>query len=805
MNLKHALRSLLKAPAFTLTALLTLALGIGANSAMFSAIRGLVVKPLPYRDAHQLVALWESRPHLKENALTLSAPDFYDWQERAARSFEGMSVAAATAFDMEGADQAQRVSALVVSPGFFELLGVRPLLGGTFLPDMDQAGKNKVVVLGHGLWQRQFGGDPAVVGRSIRLSGESFQVLGVAPEGFLYASGENQDLYVPLGRPTRDDARGSHSLPAFGRLRPGVSVAAAQSELSIIAADLARIHPGTNEGRGAVVRDLHDDIIGEGTRPLLLLLGAVSLLLLIACTNVANLFLVRAIMREREVSLRAALGATRLQLVAMLLAEGLLVGLAGGLIGLGMAAFTLRLLPALLPNAGNLNQIQRLSIDGWTLVYTFGLAAATGLLFALAPAWQLREAHLSQDLRGGAKGSAPAGRLRSGLVAAEVALAMLLLMTAGLLGRSYLKVLDAPRGFESRQVIAFDVAISGNRYGDHAQRTAFQEELQRRLKEIPGVASVGMARFAPVSGGAWTTAINLGPTSAPSTRWSHRASVNLVSPGFFETLGIAQRQGRPLLPSDNTEGRRVVVVNESMARALAPDGQVLGLQILGGFWSEVTPRDTLWDIVGVVGDIRQRGLDREAPPMVYVPLGQCSQNAGFTLFVKSPASFAALQSAIREQVRSLDSGMALDRFEPYGDQIVRSLGNRRQTMALLGAFAALALILAGVGIYGVIAFGVTQRTREIGIRMALGAQVRTVLLLVVGQGFKLTLLGVGAGALASLFTGRFLASQMVGLGTLDPVTGLAVASLLCVVALLACLAPALRAARIDPAIALRAE
>ncbi|MBI3130797.1 MAG: ABC transporter permease [Acidobacteria bacterium] len=804
-DLKQALRGLLKAPAFTLTALLTLALGIGANTAMFSAIRGLLIKPLPFREADRLVALWESRPLKKEATSPLSAPNFFDWKDRATRGFEGISVVEPVPFDLAGGGPPQRISALRVSSNFFDLLGIQPRLGHGFRPDMERPGNERVVLLSHGLWKRRFGADPALIGHTLTLSGVAHTVLGVMPEGFLYPVGAAQDLYLPFPRKVNLGSRNGHRLMAIARLRPGVTHAAAQSELAAIAADLARTYPDTNEGNGAVVRDLHDDLLGESSKPLLLLLGAVSLLLLIACTNVANLFLLRAISREREVAIRAALGATRGQLLSRFFSEGLLLGFMAALVGLGVASATLRLLPALLPNTGDLNQVQRLGIDPWTLAYTLGLSLLTSFAFALVPAWQLREAHLSQGARMGAKGSSASGRLRSSLVVTEVALAMLLLMTTGLLLRSFFKALATHPGFESKGVIAFEVDLASHRYPKDAQQGAFQAELERRLGQIPGIASVGSALFAPMSGSSWTTSLHIGPTATPSSRWPHRADVNTVSPGFFETLNVPLRAGRTLQAADTAASGRVVVVNESFARMLAPTGQAVGLKLLGGMsGTETSPEGTLWEVVGVVGDIRQRSLETAAPPMVFVPLAQ-SPMGTLAFFVKSPASFAALSGAIRAAVHGLDAEMALDRFEPFENQVRRSLGDRRQTLVLLTAFASLALLLAGVGIYGVIAYGVSQRTREIGIRMALGAQIRAVLRLVMGQGLRLTLLGIGIGLLGSVFTGRLLSNQLVGLGPMDPLTSLAVASLLCSVAILACLAPALRAARVDPAIALRSE
>lgn len=804
IDFRLALRSLMKAPLFTLTAVFTLALGIGANSAMFSAIRGLLLKPLPYREPDRLVALWESKPAKGQLKLPFSAPDFFDWKDGARQSFEGMSLVAEAALDLRAGGEPQPVSVLQVCPSFFGLLGAQAQLGTTFASDMDRPGQHRVVVLSHGLWQRQFGSDASVIGRSVTLGGEPHLVLGVMPRSFFYPSANGQDLYVPFRRPINDEGRGNHAYEAFGRLCPGVSLSAARAELAGIARRLETLHPVTNEGYTAQVWDLRSDLIGNDARPLLLLMGAVGLLLLIACTNVANLFLARALSREREVALRAALGASQAQLFSRFLAEGLVIVVAGSVLGLVIASSMLRVLPAILPNAGNLNKVQTFSLDAWALAFTLVIAALVSLTFAAAPAWQLKGVRFALNLREGAKGSTGPTRLRSVLVVGEVALAMMLLLSAGLLLRSFFKVLSTSPGFEAKGVATFKVVLPESRYGQETQMEGFRAELERRLGQLPGVVSAGSCQVAPFTGVNAATPVNVGPTSLSFGKWPHSADLNIVSPGFFKTLSIPLLEGRDLEPSDKAGSQPAVLINRAMARALFPGESPLGRSMRLGVNSDAVPGTALWEIVGVVGDIHQRDLERVPRPMFFVPSCQVP-GSELTFYVRSAASFAALRGAIREQVQEMDRDLALRDFNSMENLVRDSTEARRQTMVLLAAFATLALVLAGIGIYGVVAFSVAQRTREIGIRMALGAQVRQVLALVLGQGLRLTLTGALLGLGAAGFTGRLLSSQLVGLGATDPATCLGVAALLCGIALLACLAPALRAARVDPSTALRAD
>jgi predicted permease len=734
----------------------------------------------------------------------LSRPDFFNWKDGATKSFEGMSVISTEFADLRSGGDPQRVEILEVSPCFFDLLGVRAQLGNTFSLDMDQPAQGHVVVLSHGLWQRQFGADPSVVGRSVSLRGGPYTVIGVMPKGFFFPAQSKQDLYTPFTRPLNDQWRSSHGYLAFGRLRPGVSLTAAKAELVGVAQDLANRYPATNEDTTAEVRDFRADLLGTDAKPLLLLMGAVALLLLIACTNVANLFLARALSREREVALRAALGASQAQLFSRFLAEGVVIGGIGSALGLGCAALMLKVLPTLLPNAGNLNQVQNLSLDGWALAFTLITAFLVSLAFAAAPAWQLKHSQLNLQLRQGGKGSGGAGRLRSALVVGEVALAMLLLLSAGLLLRSFLKVLNTNPGFDAKGVVAFSVDLPEIRYPKEAQMEAFRLEMERRLAQLPGVTSVGSCLLAPFSGVNAVSPIHVGATSIPEGRWPHRADLNVVSPGFFTALHIPLIEGRNLEASDNAHGRPVLLINRALARELFPHESALGHRVLMGVSGETAPKGTLWEIVGVVGDTYHRNLERAPRPMYFVPTSQVP-GSEVTFYLRSPASFAALRGAIREQVNSMDRDLAMRGFTPLEDLIWDSTANRRQTAVLLAVFAALALLLAGIGIYGVVAFSVAQRTREIGIRMALGAQVRQVLSLILGQGLRLTLGGALLGLVAALFTGRLLTSQLVGLSAMDPLTCLGVAALLCGIALLSCLAPALKAARVDPSTAIRAD
>lgn len=802
LDLRSALRGLLKAPGFTLTALLTLALGVGANTAMFSAIHALLLKPLPYPQPTRLVALYSCAPSQGRQRGSLSNLDFLDYRDEATKSFEGMASYADGSADLAGEGRPERVATGQVTAGFFELLGARPAAGSFFTRDNETVGRDKAVVLSFGLWQRRFGGDPGVVGRTVRLGGEGYSVLGVAPRGFSFPMRRVAELYTPIAKEPDPANRGAHRYSAFGRLRSGVTPAAAEAEMKSVAAGLARSY--TMDAKySAQLFDLHTDLVGEQGKPLILLMGAVALLLLIACTNVANLFLARALARSREVAIRASLGAGRAQLFSQFLAEGLVMGLSGSLLGLALAKAMVLALPALLPDVGRIQTLQSFGLDGATLAYTLGVALATSVFFGLVPALQAGRGDLNQVLREGAKGSAAGSRLRSGLVVGEIALAMVLLISSGLLLRSFLRVLGTDSGFQPKGVLAFTVGLPESRYKTDSQVRSFATELQRRVAALPGVSSVGYSWLPPMSPVGATTSFGIQPTSTPENEWPG-AEIDLAGPGYFETLRAPLLRGRALGAGDTENSARVVVISESMAKQYFAGREPVGQRMRIGFAGDTSDDKTLWEIVGVVGDLRYHGLEKAARPRMILPFSQMPIGQ-LSLELRSSASAPAMASLLQEQLRGMDPDLAAGELRDLSESARELMGDRRQVLLLLGSFAALALLLAGIGIHGIVSYGVAQRRREIGIRMALGGQVRDVLRLVMGQGLRLAGAGVLIGALASLASGRFLASQLAGLQAADPATLLGVALLLCGVAAMASFIPALRAAKTDPMIALRSE
>lgn len=801
-DFRSALRGLLKAPAFTLTALLTLGLGIGANTAMFSAINGLLLTSLPFRNAGRLVEISDRDALEGGRKLQASGPDFFDRRD-AATSFEGMAISETANLVLTGQGQPVRLQGAMVSAGYFELLGVLPLQGRSFDRAAEVPGRGNVVILRESLWRRLFGADPSILGKSLVLDGKSHEVIGLLPSEPRLPVDRAQNLqefFVPV---TQDPAadRGDHSFRCLGRLKASVSMEAARAELRSISEELSKRHPDSDTGRSADLAPLQSELVGAQSRPLLLLMGAVTLLLLIALTNVANLFIARALARQREVAIRASLGAGRLQVLRAFLAEGLAVGLLGGLLGLAMARASQGLIARWLPPVRGLDVGRAVQLDGTVLCFTFGLALLTSLIFGLAPTLQALRMGLMAGLRERpGLGSHP---MRAALVVGQVALSMVLLASAGLLLRSFLHVLETHPGFETNQVHAFEIQLPNRPYDTDARIRAFHTELRRRLEALPGVAAAASMDI-PLLRNLPGTHFHIGPTSLPYGQWSEKTAFNVVSAGYVESLRIPILEGRPFDAQDTVGGLPVLMVNQAFARRHFPGESPLGKQLLIGPNNDAFPAGTLFQIVGVTGDIRTQGLDRGPEPHLLACSGQLPFLRGHYV-LRSPVSTSALAGLVRETVHAMDADLVVGELEPVSAVVSRSLDNRRQMLVLLGLFAWLALILSGIGIYGVVSFNTALRTREFGIRMALGAQLREVVRLVLSQGFKLAAIGIALGSLGMAALKPVLASQLVGLNALDPVTAMGVALLLFGVALTACLTPALRTARIDPAITLRSE
>ncbi|MBF5046485.1 ABC transporter permease [Aggregicoccus sp. 17bor-14] len=816
-DLRYALRMLRRQPGFALVAVLTLALGIGANTAIFSVVDALLLKPLPYAGEEALVMVWETNREGK--AGTTSPMNFRDW--RKADAFSGLAAFSNLAFNLAGSGEAppERVQASSVSSNFFEVLGVRPMLGATFEPAPDGVADARTVVLSHRLWQRRFGGDPGIVGRTVRLDDAPYTVLGVMPAGFEWAqiapkgasARDAAELWTPaphhdvpqLGVDTGvelSSSRGTGYLRVVGRLAPGVSLAQAGSRMQALGAQLARDFPEDNAGSSIRVLPLREQLYGS-TRPMLLvLLAAVGLVLAIACANVANLFLARAAGRGRELAVRTALGARRGRLVRQLLTESLLVALAAGALGLLLAAWGVDALLALEP--ADVPRLTDVGLDGAVLLFTLGVSLGTGLLFGLLPALHASDLDLHATLKQGAgvKGGGRGKRSRAALVVAETALALVLLVSAGLLLQGFWRLQHVDPGFEPDRLLSFAVNLPKQPYSDEARQTAFYRQVLERLSALPGVERAGAVLTLPFGRDNIGLTLNVeGRPPPPPGREQPTAGYQVASQDYFATLGIPLLRGRGFLPTDVDGSLPVVLLSEAAAKANFPGEDPVGRRIrMGG-------EGNRWlTVVGVVGDVRHGGLGEPPRAEVYRPFEQDGW-AFLTFVLRTRGEPTALAQAARDAVRAVDGQLAIARVQPVRALVDASIARERFLSLLVGVFAAVALLLAAVGLYGVISYAARGRTQEIGVRMALGARPADVLRLVLGSGLRLALGGVALGLVGAWGAGRLLASQLPGVRAADPLTLAALALAVCAVALAATWLPARRAMRVDPQEALRAE
>jgi len=802
-DLRFALRQLRRNPGFTLVAVLTLTLGIGANTAIFSVIDAVLLKPLPYPDAKRLVTVYELDARHENDVLAAADVASYASEPHL---FESLAAYRSSPFTLTGQDLPERVEGAVVSADFFRVLGVPAKLGRTLLPDLDKAGSALTAVLSNTVWKRRFGGDPTIVGKIIDIDGEPYTVVGVMPEGFafpaeteMWAASKFSVPPHPLTPNTDPSAsRDRHYLEVVGRLAPGVSIEQATSAADTIHARLKKQFGDQESGTGATVVSLHEDLVGKNRPALLVLLGAVALLLLIACANVASVLLARGASRQREFAIREALGAGRKRIVRQLITEALLLSATGGGLGILAAWFLLKPISALVPPGTSL------TIDVRLLGFTVALSLASGVLFGLFPALQLANAGVQSGLREGSRGSTGmrATRLRGSVVTAEIALSLVLLMAAGLLIRSFNKLLSEPEGFNPERVLSMQVSLPRAHYQTPEQQAAFVREVLDRARAIPGVSSASVISRLPLLPGQSTRDVTLvGKPSPPGAEIDPDYLV--VSPDYFSTLGVNLVRGRFFTEADLHGGPPVAVISESMARHFWPNEDPIGKRMTIGKCSDSAANSSC-EVIGVVGDVKEHELSQAARPTAYVPY-EHDPWPFFSLVVRTRMEPASVTSELTAAVHAVDKNLPVYRVQTMQEVVARSLSPRRLRMFLLGGFAALALILACVGIYGVMAYSVVQREHEIGIRMAMGAKKQDVLKLITRQALMLALSGVGCGIVLSIGAGRLLSSVLYGVGVSDPVTLLGASLLLISVALGASLAPALRAARVDPMVALRVD
>jgi putative ABC transport system permease protein len=810
-DFRHSLRILQRSPGFTAVAVLTLALGIGANTALFSVIDSVLLHPLPYQNPDSLVMVWETNSQHPNPHNTVSPPNFLDWQTRNT-VFSSMAYIFDERANLTGNGDPEEVVVQDVSANFFSVLGVAPVLGPGFTPENGQPGHDNVVILSYGLWKERFAGDSGIIGKSILLNGHPQTVVGVAPQNFQWfikdgsLTGAKPQMWSPFVFPQsfHDHKQMGRFITVAARLRPGATHSQAQSEMNAIAAQLEREYPDFDGHWGVNVVPLRQQISGDLRPALLVLFGAVAFVLLIACANVSSLLLARAAAREREMAVRTAIGASRWRIARQLLMESLLLSLIGGSLGVALAVWGTNALLAASPK--NLLDLNSVALNLRVLTFAVAATLLAGLLFGFLPSYLSAHSRISETLKQGGRGSSANRRAfaRNMFVVAQLALALVLLTGSGLLIRSFVRLIAVEPGFDTTHLLTFKVSLPHSKYGTDPLCLAFFQQLLARISAVPGVRSVTAESFPPLTGLGAATAVHI--LSQPSLAVSNLpvAGVRVVGPDYFATMGIPLRAGRFFSAQELVQEKHVAIVNQYFVDKYLhgenPLGQKAAIYMKSLSENEIQPSE----IIGVVGNVHEMGLDAIPEPAVYWPHPELVMSA-MTVLVRTSSDPLALVSAARGELQKLDPELPMAAVATMDQLLVDSLSRSRFTMLLLGIFAAVALLLAAVGIYGLIAYSVTQRTQELGIRIALGAQRRDVLRLVLAQGTRLALLGLALGVLAALALSRLLATLLFGVTATDPLTFAGVAALLAFVALLACFIPARRATRVDPLVALRYE
>jgi putative ABC transport system permease protein len=809
-DFRHALRMLQRSPGFTAVAVLTLALGIGANTAIFSVVNSVLIRPLPYHDPAGLVMVWESNSEHPNPHNTVSPPNFLDWQSRNT-VFSSMAYIFDERDNLTGTGDPQEVVVQDVSDNFFSLLGVNLLLGPGFRPENGQAGHDNVVILSYGFWNDHFAADPAIVGKSIVLNGHPQTVVGVASDNFQWFikdssfTGAKPQMWSPFVFPQSfSNHKGiGRFITVVARLKPGANYSQAQTNMTAIASQLEHEYPDSDGHWGINVVPLREQVSGDLRPALLVLSGAVAFVLLIACANVSSLLLARAASREREMAIRTAIGASRWRIARQLLMESLLLALVGGGIGVALAVWGTDALLAASPR--NLLSLTAIPLDFHVLSFALAATLVAGLLFGFLPSYISAHSRISETLKEGGRGSSSAKRrafARNAFVVAQLGLALVLLAGSGLLVRSFVRLIGVAPGFDTSHLLTFKVSLARAKYGTDPLRQAFFQKLLARISAVPGVRSASMESFPPLTGLGAATGVRLlsQPPLAPSDL--PVADVRVVGPDYFSTMGIPLRSGRLFSAQELAEPKHVTIINQAFADKYLHDTNPLGQKAVIYMRGDTLDDQYPSEIIGVVGDVHQLGLDTAPEPTTYWPHPELVYSA-MTILVRTANDPLAIASAARAELQQLDPEIPLAAVATMDELLADSLSRTRFTMLLLGIFSAVALILAAVGIYGLIAYSVTQRTQELGIRIALGAQHRDVLRLVLAEGTRLTLLGVSIGLLAALALSRLLSTLLFAVSATDPLTFAGVAALLAAVALLACLIPARRATRVDPIVALR--
>jgi putative ABC transport system permease protein len=807
-DIRYGVRMLLKAPSISIVATIALALGIGANTAIFSVVNSVLLRPLPFANSEQLMNIWETDSVRGTVRGSASYPNFADWREQN-HVFEHLSTYHNSDFIMTGRGESSRLQGAVVNADLFPLLGVTPVIGRGFLPAEDNPGEaGRVVLLSQSLFQKRFNSDPNIVNQSMVLDGKNYTIVGVMPGAFQFpVQNDPVELWTTVavdreGKEPITEERGAHYMQVIARLKPGVSKEQAQAEMTAIGSRLEQQYPDKNLHRNIRVQPTLEALVGDVRPALLILLGAVGFVLLIACANVANLLLARAMSRHKEMAIRSALGASRMRVVRQLLTESVLLSLAGGLLGLVLAVWWSDLLVAL--GKENIPRAMQVGLDWRVLGFTLLVSVLTGIIFGLVPAMHSSKTELTESLKEGGRSGAEGARrnrIRGVLVVGELAIAVVLLVGAGLLIQSLWRLRQVNPGFESQNLLTFVVGIPEVRYPTNKQ-AQFYRDLIERIEKLPGVRSTSSIIPLPLSGDDFS--ISFETEGRPLARGDlPSADFFDVQVGYFKTLGVSILKGRDFNERDNKQGPPVVIVNQAFARKFFPNEDAVGKRIKPGISTD-TDKPTMREIIGVVSDIRNRNLSSDLRPGYYVPAAQVPFSQ-MTLVVRTTNDPHSVITAVQNEVHAMDSELPIFNVKTMDEYISATVAGPRFNATLLVIFAGVALILTIVGLYGVMSYSVAQRTNEIGIRMALGAQTSDVLRLIVSQGFKLVLIGLGIGLIGAFALTRVIASLLFGVTTKDPLTFAAVAALLALVALLACYIPARRATRLDPLHALRYE